>query len=796
VFKVSARTVLELGAELISSDIIAFYELAKNAFDAGSRSGAEIRFQVVLRRNSYLRLRAQIDEVVSKHEGQTGEPSTLAEVRARIADQLDASAAADVVKGFLADISKAPLAQLGVALDAAYRRWNTVEVSDVGSGMSLKDLRDNYLVIGTPSRKRAIESAVNTGKAKSPFLGEKGIGRLSAMRLGDRLRVESAKADDTTINVIDIDWRRFEDLDAMIEDIDIVPERGPRKPTPTWSGTRLTIGDLREDWTEARLRQFAEYDFARLLDPFVDAKTRPRIALFWNGNRIAIPFMDRALLEHAHASFKGTYEIEKGQPVLRCTLKAFNLGFPHPLESDQITLTIDDLRGVVIGTTQDLPETALISVGAFEFEAFWYNRRLLGKIDSIGDQRTVRELQKKWSGILLFRDRFRVFPYGDDEDDWLGLDRKALGRPGYTLNKAQFVGHVNISRTANPLLIDQTNREGLRVNAEQEAFVTILQHVIQGLLWDFLRDVEKKYRSQPVELPDARAEVNALERRARNALNRIRKVVPENNSELVDEIQEAFLEFQDLADRAQRRISEIEEESRQMVHMAGVGLMVEVVAHELARSSENALKALEGMRTTELPANLRARLDTLRAEMKSVNKRLRVLDPLSVSGRQRSEIFDLRELIEELRDGHEAQFRRHNIQFNISGSRGAVRVRAVKGMVVQILENMISNSVYWMQLRANRESKYVPSITVRLEKDPAVIRFSDNGPGIAAENRDKVFRPFWSLKDKAKRRGLGLFIARENATYLGAELTLSDTPDANTGRLHEFRLEFPDGASV
>src|SRR5206468_5986281 len=132
----------------------------------------------------------------------------------------------------------------------------------------------------------------------------------------------------------------------------------------------------------------------------------------------------------------------------------------------------------------------------------------------------------------------------------------------------------------------------------------------QGLLWDFLRDVEKRYRSQPVELPGMRAEVSVLERRAKNALSRIRKLVPKDNSELVDEIQEAFLEFQDLADRAQRRISEIEEESRQMVHMAGVGLMVEVVAHELARSSENALKSLEGMRTTELPASLRARLDT------------------------------------------------------------------------------------------------------------------------------------------------------------------------------------------
>ena len=795
-FKVSARTVLELGAELISSDIIAFYELVKNAFDAGSRSGAEIRFRVVLRRNSYLRLRAQIDEIKSKHESQAGERNTLADVRARIAEQLEPSADADAVKGFLAEISEAPLSQLGAALDAAYRRWNTIEVSDTGSGMSLKDLRENYLVIGTPSRKREIDSAISAGKAKSPYLGEKGIGRLSTMRLGDRLRVDSARVEDTRLNVLEIDWRRFDDLDAMIEDVDIVPERGPAKPTPTWAGTRLTIGDLREDWTEGRLRQFAEYDFARLLDPFVDAKTRPRIALFWNGNRIAIPFMDRALLEHAHASFKGTYEIQKGKPVLRCTLKAFNLGFPHPPESDHITLTIEDLRGVVVGTTQDIPETALTSVGPFEFEAYWYNRRLLGRIDSIGDQRTVRELQKKWSGILLFRDRFRVFPYGDDDDDWLGLDRKALGRPGYTLNKAQFVGHVNISRTANSLLIDQTNREGLRVNAEQEAFVTILQHVIQGLLWDFLRDVEKKYRSQPVELPDVRAEVNVLERRAKNALSRIRKLIPDDNTDLVDEIQEAFLEFQDLAERAQRRINEIEEESRQMVHMAGVGLMVEVVAHELARSSENALKALEGMRATELPANLRARLDTLRAEMKSVNKRLRVLDPLSVSGRQRSEIFDLRELVEDLRDGHDAQFSRHNIQFNISGSRGPVRVRAVKGMVVQILENLISNSVYWMQLRANRESRYVPAISVRIERDPVAIRFSDNGSGIAPENRDKVFRPFWSLKEKAKRRGLGLFIARENATYLGAELTLSDRADAETGRLHEFRLEFSEGASV
>src|SRR4051794_40918782 len=36
-FRVTARTILQLGAELISSDAVAFYELIKNAFDAGSK---------------------------------------------------------------------------------------------------------------------------------------------------------------------------------------------------------------------------------------------------------------------------------------------------------------------------------------------------------------------------------------------------------------------------------------------------------------------------------------------------------------------------------------------------------------------------------------------------------------------------------------------------------------------------------------------------------------------------------------------------------------------------------------
>lgn len=800
-FKISARTVLELGSELISSDTIAFYELIKNAFDARSKNGVEIKFKIVLRRNSYLRISAKATSIAASEIYQNGSRAEQAETTAELLDstlsQLDPAAGPELVNAFRESLGMPKSIEKFLdKLDNAYRSLNTIEIADTGSGMSLEELRKNYLVIGTPSRKREVDQAIKVKSVKSPYLGEKGIGRLSAMRLGERLRLETAKQTDTEMNRLDIDWREFSNLDAMIEDVPVEAFTAGLKPNPIWSGTILTISDLSEDWTESRLKTYAEYDFARITDPYVDQKSRPRIALLWNGNRITIPWMDKQLLEHAHAGFKGTYRIRDGEPVLSVTLEAINLGFPHPHEIDVTNLALPDIEGVVSGTSEAVPLAALASVGDFDFQAYWYNRQRLAGIDSIGDQRTVRKLQENWSSILLFRDGFRVFPYGDDDDDWLELDRRAMGRSGYTLNKMQFVGRINITRTNNPQLLDQTNREGLRSTPEQQVFITLLQHVIQVLFWDFLKDVDRRHKQQPLDLGDVKVEVNKLESRAKVALNRVRKIVPKGHEEVVDELQEAFAEFQDLAARAQRRIEEVEADGRQMVQMAGVGLMVEVVAHELARAAESALEAIEALRGKEMPPEIRSKLDTLRVEMKSVSKRLSVLDQLSVSGRHRSEVFNLCELIEELKLGHAAQFRRHNISFNFKPSSSPVRIRVVKGMLIQILENLISNSVYWMTMRASRESRYVPTITIKIDTDPVVIYFSDNGRGIAVENQEKVFRPFWSLKDKSKRRGLGLYIARENASYMGGKLTLSPKVDADTKRLHEFVLEFPEGVTV
>jgi signal transduction histidine kinase len=780
VFKITARTVLELGSELISSDIIAFYELIKNGFDAGTKDGVDIRFNIVIRRNDYLGLRRKA----------LANTKSTSEVASLVQAALNADASIELL-----DQSKDLLQQAATdqelvdALDQIYEMSHIV-VSDTGSGMSVDDLNNNFLVIGTASRKREVDKALRTGESKSPFLGEKGIGRLSAMRLGDTLRVETAKATDSHLNCLDIDWSDFAQIDAMLADIDIRPTQGDVVESRGWSGTRIIIGKLTEDWTAERVKRMAEYDFSRLTDPFIDPKKRPRVALYWNEDRVSIPWMQKALVQGAHVSVDGAYTIVDGKPQLSCEVKIKNLGFPHPVESDDYLISAEDLESAVIGTSREIPESALASLGPFTFQVHWYNRRLLTSMDGIGDLRAVREQQQRWSGILLYRDGFRVFPYGEDEDDWLALDRKALARTGYTLNKAQFVGKVEISRVENASLVDQTNREGLRETPEQQVFLGVMQYVIQDLLFKSMKNVEKQYKAQKVDLSEAKTEVANLDARAKDALAKLRRVAPKDDPSL-EELQQTLFDFSEFAERARQRIEEVEQESRQMIEMAGVGLMVEVVAHELARASENALENLEALRGKNIPEEVKAKLDSLRAQMKSLGKRIRVLDPLSVSGRQRVETFDLRDLILNTLEAHQAQFERHKISVKLSMSEDAVAVRTIKGMVVQILENLISNSKYWLDMGAGKQAGKKSTISITLLPSPPTIVFEDNGPGIAKENQERVFRSFFSLKEKSKRRGLGLFIARECASYMGGTLTLDPNPDNPNGRLSRFTLVLP-----
>ena len=178
-FRVTARTILQLGAELISSDGIAFYELIKNAFDAGSRR-VDIDVYVRLDHDAYKGYQKAISDFSDDSA------SDLEELKAQVVEDVDITAPkADDLRHQL--MSANSLGELSIVLDDA----NYIEIKDSGHGMSANDLEEIYLTIGTPHRRkqraeqsRHLKSGVSLPQSARPILGEKGLGRLSAMRLG------------------------------------------------------------------------------------------------------------------------------------------------------------------------------------------------------------------------------------------------------------------------------------------------------------------------------------------------------------------------------------------------------------------------------------------------------------------------------------------------------------------------------------------------------------------------------------------------------------------------------------
>ena len=804
-FKVTARTVLELGSELISSDAIAFYELIKNVIDAGSETGATISFGIVLGRRDYEETKALIIQALNFRDDPTSadkdEVLDLEGLKIRLTSKLYSEAESLIEDATSFVTSSDSFEELLTALENI-DDLNLITISDTGSGMSLTDLKTVFLTIGTASRKSEVDAAVRGGKPHTPFLGEKGIGRLSAMRLGDHLTVKTAKKNDENYNIVTIPWSEFDDIDKMIEDVVVVPSKGGKKPDPDFSGTTIEIRKLNADWAEKRVERLAIDDFSLLVNPIGSVKAQ-RIAVLWNAKRVDIRRMEKSFLSNANARVRGKFEISESGPELELRFDIVNLGFEHTEETNIERMSGADLAAGLVGpkakrirmNKRDIDYAAIETIGPFEFDLHWFNRAVQRKGRSTGDYQALVNLLNQWMGVRLYRDGFRVYPYGDESDDWLDLDKQALRAKGYALNRLQLVGQVEIGRITNPSLIDQTNREGLRQTPEEAILKETVQFAVERLR-DEMNRVTREQKKKTKE-PAIRDETRTLdlEKRMKTAIQTISKVVSSEHRETVQELELLREEFARYAEEARERIIEMEKDADQMLAMAGVGLMVEVIAHELTRSAEDALDTLNSLKKKSVPDDVRRRLEGLRASMTSISKRLRILDPLSVTGRQRKERFHLDDLVRELLDAHETQFERHNIALQVTYPGRPIQITAVKGMVVQVLENLISNSVYWLDVEEQRKIKFEPCLVVEVENNPPSIRFSDNGPGISAEYRDRIFDLFFSMKDRSRRRGLGLYIAKEAAEHNGGTLSLD--PDAKNaeGRFTTFDYQVVGVAS-
>lgn len=786
-----ARVLLELGAELISSDAVALYELIKNGVDAGSKT-IVVSILVVLQPSALRAFEEEYGEELPHFDPD--------EFLKTVSSKVDSQAPHEARSAFMARLGRPKTSDAALdALRQACFEGNVIRIVDFGHGMTKAELQSCYLTVGTPMRLHQRNDAIagsGRKKAKVP-LGEKGIGRLAAMRLGHYVDVISSVSGESHSSRLVLDWRPvFADPDLDASALDFKPHRHVQKKVKA-AGTELIIRDLQSDWTPDKLTTLSQTDLAKLADPFKDNLSSQFMQLKYQGDDFIIEGFPSHLLRHADASCDIEYRIEDAQgkptePRLTVTTRYSFYGRDETLIHEGAHLR-EIVSHAVKGRTQKfkdqnrLPDSdevvaALRTLGPFSARFHWFNR---GRFKQNNAKMWVDSLEgftRRWSGgLLVYRDGFRVYPYGSSSDDWLDLDRKALAASAYKLNRAQIIGYLRITSEDNPALHDQTNREGFRDAPEKEVLRRLLRQAIIADCRTFLEKVDRENKVlDAAGFSEVDTRIASNQQAALDSLRGMRARVPEE-SDTINVVMEQLAEVQDAWERAKQALKAHDSEIERYIHLAGVGLMVELIAHELARSTDEALLLLGNKKT----AGSAAQLDVLKSQLLTVNRRVRVLDQLSIPGRQRKYVHAIPELVETMAEFYEAKAARHGIDIRLkSEGRGAFKYRVEKGQILQILDNLLSNSVYWLDRRLDRNVK--PYIEIAVDSSRHSVTVVDNGPGIPDTTGERVFDAFYTTKSE-DGRGLGLFIARRLAGDNDINLSLVPSVD---GVHHGFELHF------
>ena len=779
-FSFEARTLLELGKELISTDEVALYELIKNAVDAGSPK-VEIDVRSRLAHTHYREAARWLRE----------SGTALSEVTAFIRGKMEEDESGLCAK-CLAELDRTTDREKYLErLEAHYAQLNSIEIRDAGEGMSFGDLSDVYLRIGTRHRRRQNEE----GATK---LGDKGIGRLSAMRLGDLLTVESSKEGELHWNLLDVDWGVFSHSeDKLVQDIEVAPERGTIKRHWNDHGTTIRIRKLNADWTWVRFKELLDGKIARFMDPFEAGLANRLLVARHNGRRTMIPSIPKALMRHAHASCRATFRFDNGDPVIEGRVDYREKQQATTIEargSEVMTVSRNARkrrakRGHAAFEETPISRDALLKLGGFDLEIYWYNRRIVDSIEGLTDNLTAsRAAIARWSGgPMLYRYGFRVLPFGDPDDDWISLDKTAFGSRGFKLNRQQVFGRIRI-QTPHRYLSEQTNREGLVQSEVSDALTRLVMWIVHVEFREFINQVDKqeelKFRKEELE----NNQILRAEETLKRAISDLRRML---GSQYKDEIEEVVSTARGLREEALsvlNRLEEVKQQSAedrdQFVYLAGIGLMTEFIFHELERAVSHTMRVISEVGAT--PTSVA----TLKDQLQTLHKRVAAFDELTGEKRQTKTRFDLCDLVREVLANHKREFVRHSIDLALDLPEGALTIRAVRGMVIQILENLVVNATYWLKRQAEYEEGFVPQLKVTIDDEARYIMVQDNGPGVPVSRTERIFHPFVTTKPSGMGKGLGLFIARDMAKYHGWSLdTESPAGRIRSNRTNGFVLQ-------
>lgn len=772
-FRIAARAMRQLGAELITSDEMALYELIKNGFDAKSpRTVVKISAPadaaaVALVREQVLTERVAVPDALERLEKTLSADLTIEQRAACLLRFKEHGASA---------------AELCAYLDVFLRGDFWIEVKDTGLGMSADELRGKFMMVGTPNK------LIEKVQADRTILGEKGIGRLSMMKLGQVAKVCSKVPSSKSWNSIEFDWKKFDQPGAELGDVLFEVEDGDPDSEDV-QGTIIHITELLANWSAAKVVDFLNKYVRRLQDPFAQRRRPYPIDVLLNGHRLAITPIPGWLLDVAQfrCEISFTPNAEDSQSVALRREVIWKGG----TSAESRTWTLDELAALA-----GVPVETCRNLGPFTASCYWFNRALIvGTLDH-SKARMLTELNVWCGGFAVYRDGFRVGQTGGMEDDWLEWDGKALKTKGFMLNRYQTVGTVYISSKENPRLIDAANRERLVSCPEQTLLVGVLGGILVKDLRSHIDAIKQVEVKQAIEEESAEESLKRSEVSLVNTLLTVEEIKQSLPSAVQPKLAEVRRTLQSQVEYVEtiRRALQLARETRvELLELANIGLVVEIVVHELTRLTQSTGDLLLNLRkATAADAPMVGLIDNLQSQIKATSKRISSVDVLSPSGRNRCERFNVVVQLKTVVSGFEPRFQRHSVECEVLvdgelATTQVLEVRLVRGLIAQVLENLLTNSVYWVQqgLKRGEERR---RIVVELDSRASVVMVTDNGPGVDPSHGESIFRPYFSMRKRGK--GLGLYIARELVEYHGGKLYL-DASGETDGRLRTFVLELP-----
>lgn len=436
-------------------------------------------------------------------------------------------------------------------------------IIDNGEGMTNTVINNYWMKIGTGNKEFDYISDEKRIKA-----GAKGIGRFALDRLGSNTEMWtlSKKSKNNEGFYWEMDWKQFDNSDKPISEINANLENHPinqkkmlRKAFPKNSniesilqeinlnkGTILKISDLKDEWLDKDIE--SAFKSLEALIPPKELKI-PFEVYFHHiqqtkeFGKVETAFFNdydyKVIAKYNAKSLNVDFEITRNELDIDLVKKKYSFLYakkksPYDLKTLEgkkfkYSKKIDSILTWKLNKNNI---KLLNEVGSFNL-SFYYLKYSVSKKEgypfkSINTEER-RAVLDKFGGVKIYRDSFRVRPYGDFGNDWLRLGARVAQSPAgagqrigdWRVRPEQTAGIITISRKTNPLLIDKSDRGALQ---ENNAFKTF-QKIITGLIHEFEidrtkilnpyylykkeekeKELEKKINTRAVELAQKIAE--------------------------------------------------------------------------------------------------------------------------------------------------------------------------------------------------------------------------------------------------------------------------------------------------